>query len=394
MTDPGIDAPLVFLIAGEPSGDRLAARLVRALREETGGNIRFAGVGGDQMAAEGVESLFPIDDLAVMGIIEVLPSIRLVYQRMKETLRAIRELRPDVVVTVDAPSFTLEVSERLKKNGIPLVHYVAPSVWAWKPWRAKQMARYLDHLLALLPFEPPYFEKHGLETTFVGHPAVEDRPAKDDARYFRARNGIPEKAKLVCMLPGSRSGEVRRLSPVFGECLDYIRSVYPDTVAVVPTVKSVARQVRQAVQDWPVPAVVVEGNELKRQAYASADVAIAASGTVAVELAVAGLPAVITYRTNPITAWIAPYVVKVRFVSLPNLLLDRQVQPELLQKDCNGMQIATEACQLLHDAEARKAQRTAYREVVKLLTPETGSPSQRAAQVILRLIGDGKAARS
>ena len=386
--DGAANSPLVFLIAGEPSGDQLAARLVQALREESKGNIRFAGVGGEQMAAEGIESLFPIDDLAVMGIVEVLPSIRLVYQRMKETLVAIRDLQPDIVVTIDSPSFSLEVSERLKKKDIPLVHYVAPSVWAWKPWRAKQMARYLDHLLALLPFEPPYFEKHGLETTFIGHPAVEAKPKKDDAKYFRARHNIPSNAKLVCLLPGSRRGEVKRLSPVFGECLDFVRSVYPDAVAVVPTVKSVAQQVRRAVQDWPVPTVVVEGNELKRQAFACADVAIAASGTVAVELAVAGLPAVITYRTNPITAWIAPYVVKVRFVSLPNLLLDRQVQPELLQKDCNGMQIATEACQLLHDADARKAQTDAYREVVQMLSPEGGTPSQKAAQVILRLLSE------
>ena len=394
MTPPtagdGAEGPLVFLVAGEPSGDLLGARLMAALKTETGGRVRFAGVGGRAMAEQGLNSLVPIEDLAVMGLVEVLPHVFSILYRIRQVANAARIVRPDLVLTIDSPDFGLRVSKRLAGQGIPLAHYVAPSVWAWKPWRAARMARYLDHLLTLLPFEPPYFEKHGLAATFVGHPAVEAAGQPADAASFRREHGIAESAPLLCVLPGSRAGEVRRLEPVFAGALGLLRARFPGLRALVPTVPSVAGQVEAAVAGWPVPAVVLAGAEEKRAAFAAADAALAASGTVAVELAVAGLPAVIAYKLAPLTAFIGRRVVKLPCVSLPNLLLGRMVQPEFLQEYCTAEALAEALGRLLSDPDARRAQIEAYAQVAGMLDPGGEGPSRRAARTLLALIGAGK----
>ena len=281
------------------------------------------------------------------------------------------------------PAFSLRVSRQIKGRGPALVHYVAPSVWAWKPGRAKKVAGYLDCLLTLLPFEPPYFEAHGLRAVFVGHPAVEALPegAKGTGVFDKA-----DEAPLLCLLPGSRRGEVGRLLPVFREAVARLQPRFPDLHCVLPTVPTVAGRVREEVSDWPVPIEVVEGADAKVKAFRSAHVALAASGTVAVELAVAGVPAVIAYRTSPVTAWIVRRLVKVRFASLPNLLLDRELQPELLQSDCTPEGLLAALTPLLEDTDARAAQMAGYREVVAQLTPaDGGRPSDLAAEEILRL---------
>ena len=323
--------PLVFLIAGEPSGDLLGARLMVALKKRYRGQVRFAGVGGIAMAEQGLNSVVPIADLAVMGLFEVVPHLPRILGHIRRTLAKVRALRPAVLVTIDAPNFSLAIAKRLAGEGIPLVHYVAPSVWAWKPGRAKRMAQYLDHLLTLLPFEPPYFERHGLATTFVGHPAIEAMGAGGDPAEFRRRHDIPVSAKLVCVLPGSRHGEVRRLLPVFGKALESLAERFPDLCLVVPTVPTVRDEVAGAVKAWPFPVTVLRGTSAKYDAFAAADAAVAASGTVAVELAVAGVPVVIAYRMGPLTGFLAPFLVKLKYVSLPNILLDREVQPEFIQ---------------------------------------------------------------
>jgi lipid-A-disaccharide synthase len=385
-------SPLVFLIAGEPSGDQLGARLMAALKAETDGRIRFAGVGGEAMARQGLASLFPIDELAVMGLVEVLPHARRIYRRIRETAAAVRAARPDVLVTIDSPSFTLRVSRRLKGSGIRLVHYVAPSVWAWKPWRARQMAGYLDHLLALLPFEPPYFEKHGLATTFVGHPAVEAAgTARLDGAAFRAQRAIPPEAPVLCVLPGSRRGEVGRMAPVFGRTLDLLAGRFSGLRALVPTVGTVADMVEEAVRDWPVPAEVLREADAKHGAFAAADAALAASGTVAVELAVAGLPAVIAYRVNPITAFLAARLIRVEHVSVVNLVLEREVQPERLQGRCTPSELAAALEPLLHDPAARRAQREGCAAAAGLLGLDGPAPSLRAARGVLAVIASGAA---
>lgn len=380
---PDTATPLIFLVAGEPSGDQLGARLMAALKAESGGRVRFAGVGGERMAAEGLVSLFPIRELAVMGLIEVLPHALNIYRRIRQTVAAAAAAHPAALVTIDSPSFTLEVSQRLKGRGFPLIHYVAPSVWAWKAWRAKNIAGFLDHLLALLPFEPPYFEKHGLKTTFVGHPAIEMARVAVDRAAFRARHFIPAEAPLLTVLPGSRRGEVERLAPVFGATLGRLAERHIGLRAVVPTVETVADQVEAAVRDWPVSTDVLHDPAEKYQAFAASDAALAASGTVAVELAVAGLPAVIGYRLNWLSGALARRLVRAKYVSLVNLVLDRPLQAELLLGDCTPRRLAAALAPLLDDPAAREAHLAGCREAVARLSAGDESPSRRAARVIL-----------
>jgi lipid-A-disaccharide synthase len=382
--------PLVFVVAGEPSGDVLGARLMKALKHEVAGGIRFSGLGGEQMAGEGLRSLFAIDELAVMGLVEVVPHLPSLYRRVKQTVAAAQAARPDVLVTIDSPVFTLEVSRRLKGRGFPLVHYVAPSVWAWKPWRARRMAGYLDHLLALLPFEPPYFEKHGLATSFVGHPAVEAvTTTAGDGAAFRAEHGISAETPILCVLPGSRRGEVGRLAPVFGAALDLLVRRFANLRVLVPTVGAVATMVRETVRNWPVPVQVLEGADVKYRAFAAADAALAASGTVAVELAVAGVPAVVAYRANPLTALLASGLIKVDHVSIVNLLLGREIQPELLQHRCTARKLAAAVQQLLSDPAARRAQQEGCAAAAEQLGLGGTPPSRRAACCVLSLIESG-----
>jgi len=370
------DGPLIFLVAGEPSGDQLGARLMAALREETGGRVRFAGVGGEQMTAAGLASRFPIHELAVMGLIEVLPHLFVILRRMRETVAAIRALRPDAVVTIDSPSFTLEIAQRLKGEGIPLIHYVAPQVWAWKPWRAKQIAGYLDHLLVLLPFEPPYFERHGLATHFVGHPAVE---AAGEAGDAGGEVGPP----TLLVLPGSRKGEVKKLLPVFAAVVRDLAARHPDLKVVIPTVETVEEMVRAHTADWPVPVEVVRGAEAKTKAFRAATAALAASGTVALELAVAKVPTVVAYRFAGIVGLLPPSLLGVPFVSLANLIAGREVQPEFLQRRCRARYLLPAVERLLSDPAARADQRQGYDGIVEALTPPEGSPSRAAARRIL-----------
>jgi len=390
----GNSGPLVFLIAGEPSGDLLGARLMVALRERYSGQVRFAGVGGAAMAEQGLKSVVPISDLAVMGLLEVVPHIPRIVGHIRRTLAKIRALRPAILITIDAPNFSLAIAKRLTGEGIALVHYVAPSVWAWKPGRAKRMAGYLDHLLTLLPFEPPYFERHGLATTFVGHPAIEAAGAGGDPAAFRDRHGIPESAKIVCILPGSRHGEVTRLLPIFGAALQRLAARYPDLWLVVPTVPTVAGKVGEVVGTWPFPVTVLPGTSAKYDAFAAAEVALAASGTVAVELAVAGVPSVIAYRLAPLTGVFASLLLKIRYVSLPNILLDREVQQELLQRDCTPGNIALALERLLDNPAVREAQRQGVRDAVAQLRAGEENPSQRAARQIEALIESGTSARN
>ena len=290
-------SPLIFLVAGEPSGDNLGGRLMSALKEATAGRIRFAGVGGQAMIAEGLDSLFPMSDLSVMGLTEVLPHLPRLFRRLKQTVTAAERLRPAAVITIDSPDFSFRVAARLKGRGIRLIHYVAPTVWAWKPGRSRKIAAFLDHLLALLPFEPPLFRAAGLPCTFVGHAVVESGADRGDGPGFRRRHGIPADAPVICVLPGSRSSEISRLLPVFGETLAILKRSWPGLQVLVPTVPAVAEPVKTAAAGWNVPAVVISGTTEKYDAFAAANAALAASGTVSLELALAGLPAVI--RSQP-----------------------------------------------------------------------------------------------
>ncbi|MFA5119872.1 lipid-A-disaccharide synthase [Zavarzinia sp.] len=388
---PGLRPLNVFVIAGEPSGDALGARLMAALKRETGGNIRFSGVGGPLMCAEGMASQFPMAELTLLGVMEVLPKALHVLRRVNEVAAAIIESRPDVVVTVDAPAFAFRVGKKIKGRGIPHVHYVAPTVWAWRPRRAKMVAGFLNHLLVLFPFEPPYFEVHGLATTFVGHSVVEgaaDLPALQAAgQGLRARLGIAPERPVLVVLPGSRGSEVRRLGPVFGDALGLVAQRFPDLAVLVPTVPNVAALVKQTVAAWPVPATVLEDAADKLPAMAAARAALAASGTVALELALAETPAVVAYRANPVSALVFRLMTKVRFVNLINIMEDRAVVPELLQSACTPERLAAEVDRLLTDDGARQDQIASMHRVMTALGRGGPAPSTRAAQAILAVAG-------
>ncbi len=379
----------IMLVAGEPSGDVLGARLMAALKLRTLGAVEFSGVGGEHMAAQGLASLFPMEELSVMGAVEVLPRAVGLLRRVRETAQAALDRRPDAVLTIDSPAFNFRVARRLAGQGIPLIHYVAPSVWAWRPGRARTVARFLDHLMALLPFEPPYFEREGLPCSFVGHPVLESGAGRGDGRAFRARWEISAEARVVLLLPGSRRGEVARHLPIFGEALRRLRSSFPDLVAVVPTVPAVAEQVAAVVEGWPARSLAVAGEGEKHAAMAASDAAMAASGTVALELALAGVPTVVAYRMNPVTMWLARRLVRVPHVSLANILLEREVMPELIQGACRPDRLAAEIAKFLVDPASGGAQSRIAEAVTEALAAGDEPPSLCAADVVLGVIDRG-----
>jgi len=383
--------PLVYLIAGEPSGDALGGRLMAALKAETGGRIRFAGIGGETMAAEGLESRVPLGELAVMGLVEVIPHIRRISRIIDETAADVAAQAPAALVTIDAPAFSLRVSRKLAAPTITRIHYVAPSVWAWRPGRAKKIASCLDHLLALLPFEPPYFEIHGLATTFVGHPALEPATQAPDGAAFRQRHGIPGDTPLLCVLPGSRAGEVRRHAPLFAKTLERLKTRHPTLRAVVPTVPTVRALVEAATKTWPVPTIVV-GQDEKPDAFAAANAALATSGTVSVELAAARVPTVVAYRANWLSAALAGALLKVKYASLINIVLDREVQPEFLQHRCTSGRLARAVAGYLDDPSARTRQIEDCQAALAQMAPGGPPPSVHAARAILSVIGAPQAA--
>jgi lipid-A-disaccharide synthase len=379
----GLD-PRIVLVAGEPSGDVLGARLMTALQRATGGRVRLEGIGGEQMSAEGLASRFPMQELSHMGLVELLPHLPLLRRRLQETTAWLRWEPPDVLVTIDAPGFCLRLAEQLEETKIPRLHYVAPSVWAWKSGRALKLARLVDHLLALLPFEPPYFTRHGLACTYVGHPALETMSGTPAAAAFRARHGIAAEAPLLCVLPGSRRSELNRLLPVFAETVRRLAARHAGLRVVLPTVAGVARLAEAGAESFGVPVTIVSEPGMKRDTFAASDAALAASGTVAVELAVVGTPAVIAYRANPISVAIARRMIKVKYASLVNLLLDRAATPEFLQENCRPEKLAEALDRLLGDPAARAAQQAAYREAMAKLAVD-GLPSDRAAAVALSM---------
>jgi lipid-A-disaccharide synthase len=382
MTAP---ARRMVLIAGEPSGDVLGARLMTALQRAGAGSLRLEGIGGEQMTAAGLESRFAMQELSHMGLVELLPHLPRLRRRLAETVGWLRREPPDVLITIDAPGFCLRVAKRLAGAGVPILHYVAPTVWAWKPGRAAQIAKLVDHLLAILPFEPPYFTRHGLACTYVGHPALETMAGTPLKTAFRRRYGIPEEAPLLCVLPGSRRFELTRLLTLFVAAVRLVAPRHGGLRVVLPTVAGVASLAEAKARDFGVPVTVISDPALKRDAFAACDLALAASGTVAVELAVTDTPAVIAYRANPISAAVARRMIKVRYASLVNLLLDRPATPEFLQENCRPEHLAEAIDLLLRDPAARAAQRAAYREALAMLAVE-GLPSERAAGVALSMM--------
>ncbi len=340
------------------------------------------------MREQGLESLVPLGDLAIMGVAEVLPRAPVILRRVRETVAAIRAQRPDAVVTIDSSGFSWRVAHGLRRRGetLPLIHYVAPMVWAWRAGRARRMARWYDHLMTLLPFEPPYFERVGLSCSFVGHPVLECGAERGDGRRFRTAHGLDPDDLLITVLPGSRSGEVRRLLPIFGATLKQLEELVGPSRVVVPTVATVAATVAGGVAAWPGKAIIVQQPQDKYDAFAASRAALAASGSVALELAMARLPMVVGYRLNPLTEALLDQVLKVRQVNLVNLLLGRPLVCELLGPNCTPDRLAASLAELVGDERVRAAHRRGYDEAIRRLAEDGVSPSLRAADQILELV--------
>jgi len=300
----------------------------------------------------------------------------------------VRARRPDIVITIDSPGFTVRLLKFLKNSGLRRVHYVAPQAWAWRESRVRGYPGLWDRLLCLLPFEPAFFARHGLEARFVGHPVLESGAGDGDAARFRATHGIAPDAQVVILMPGSRRSEVARLLPVFAEALALLAARFPNLVPVVPVASAVAETVLHAAATWPARPIVVSSAQDKYDAFAAADAALTKSGTSTLELALAGVPMAVTYKVNPITGAIAKRLIKVKFIAIVNLLAGRAVVPELLLGDCNPARLAAEVVTLLANPEAAAAQRAAFREIIGSLRPPAGLPSEAAAREILALLGD------
>lgn len=373
---------LVYLVAGEASGDALGARLVHALRAREPG-IAFAGIGGDRLAEAGLPSLFPMRELALMGLLEVLPNLRRLARRMAETTADIAARRPDVIVTIDSPGFALRLAERVRPLGIPVVHYVAPQIWAWRPGRVAKIRERVDRVLCLLPFEPVIFEAAGIPAGFVGHPVLESGADRGDAARFRAAHGLLDSERVVIVMPGSRRMEVRRLLPVFGAALHRLAARVPGIRPVVAVSPVVAEAVREGASGWPVRPILAETLDAKHDAFAAAAAGLIKSGTSSLEMAVAGVPHLIAYKANPVTAMIVRRLVRVPFASLVNLLAEREVVPEFIQERATDAALAAALERLLTDPAAAATQRAGYAEVLAKLHPPGLAPSEAAAEAVL-----------
>lgn len=380
-------SPHVYLIAGEPSGDVLGARLINGLKELTAGDVRISGVGGPLMEAEGLNSLYGIEKLSVMGLVEIVASVPAINRLIRRVVADIRAKRPDVVVTIDAQAFSHWVAKRLQPRTCPIVHYVAPTVWAWRPRRAKSLAKLVDRVLMLFAFEKPYFDAVGLDAVVVGHPIASHEVPADAGPRFRVDHGFGADDTVVCLLPGSRKSEIARLLPIFQTVAERLTHGRPNLRFVLPTVGHIEATVRAAVADWSVPVTILSGSEDdKHAALRASDVALAKSGTVTLELAAAGLPSVIAYRANPMTAAIVRHVVRVRHAAMVNLIEGSEVLPEFLQEWATPDNIFAAVSRLLDDEAPRRRQQDAMARVMTVLGKGGEPPHLRAARAVLEMV--------
>jgi lipid-A-disaccharide synthase len=386
---PARKRPLhIALIAGESSGDQLGARLMRAIRAQAGADVRFLGVGGPLMEAEGLQSLFPMSDIAVNGLIPVIKRLPGLIRRIAMAADGIASARPDAVVHIDAQDFNQRVAKRLKQRlpNTPLLAYVSPTVWAWRPGRAKKIARYYNRLMAVLPFEPEVHRRlGGPATTYVGHPLMErlgDFTA--DVDEARLRDGQPFR---LLLLPGSRHAEVSRLLAVFGEAVTLLTQRFSGLEVMLPAVPHLRAEIVRLVADWPVKPVILEGEESKLAAFRTARAALAASGTVTLELALARVPTVVAYRVGYLEGEIARRLITVESASLPNLILGRKLLPEFIDWGWTAAELADRVGELMAEGEARQAQLGGFDEVHRLMAEGVTTPSAKAAAIVLAEIG-------
>jgi lipid-A-disaccharide synthase len=364
----------VFLIATEESGDRLGANLMKALRQRLGG-------AGQSMAHEGLASLFPIEELSIMGFSAVLRQLPMILRRIRQTADAVTQASPDILVIIDSPDFTHRVARRVRARdpSLPIVDYVSPSVWAWRPGRARAMLGYVDHVLALLPFEPKVYRRlHGPPCSYVGHPLVEQIDMlRPDADEQRRRHGQPP---VVLVLPGSRRGEISHHLAVFGETLGLLDLPFEPVLPTMPHLQDV---IREGVKSWPVQPRIIVGEQEKKAAFRSAHAAFVKSGTVTLELALAGVPMVAAYKVGAVEAWILRRAIRGSSVILANLVIGENVVPEFLQQDCTAAKLAPALRDILGDSPLRRRQTEAFAGLDAIMSTGGQPPSARAADIVL-----------
>lgn len=380
----------LFIIAGEHSGDALGAKLIASLKRRLGTGLDMRGVGGEAMELEGLVSDFPISDVAVMGPVAILKALPLILKRVYGTVDHAVAFEPDAVVIIDSPEFTHPIAKRIKKRrpDIPVIDYVCPSVWAWRQGRAKKMLRYVDHVLGLLPFEPDAMRRlGGPPCTYVGHPLAERLPrmAALDPTQLRTELGLKPGRPVVVVLPGSRRSEVTRLIEPFGDAIRGLLERGSTPEVIVPVVESVRPLVEAGIKGWPLRPHLITGEEAKFQAFKLADVALAASGTVTLELALVGTPMIVAYKVDPLATGIR-YLLKIHSVVLPNLMLGGNAFPEFLQEDCTGEKLADALAAILDTgSEAFARQRAALARIPEVVATGGIAPSERCVDIILSL---------
>jgi lipid-A-disaccharide synthase len=378
----------LFVIAGEESGDRLGGALMAAVKARASGAVAFRGIGGRAMASEGLDSLFPLHDISVNGFLAILGQLPQILRRIREAADAVIAAKPDLLVIIDSPDFTHRVARRVRAQAphIPIVDYVSPTVWAWRPGRAAAMRAYVDHVLALLPFEPEAHRRlGGPPCTYVGHPLAEAvatlRPGPEEAARRKAE------PPLLLMLPGSRGGEVGRHLDVFGAAAGIVRDRIGAVDFVLPTVPHLAERVRHGTAAWPVaPRIVVEPEE-KWAAFRQARAALAASGTVTLELALAQVPTVLAYKVPLLEELIVRATVKVKMAGLVNIILGEMAMPELLQRDATAENLADALVAVAKDSPARQRQCDAFAKLDAIMEIGRAVPSERAAAAVIAMAG-------
>jgi lipid-A-disaccharide synthase len=374
----------IVLIATEESGDRLGANLMKVLRQRLGGAVRFEGVGGRSMAREGLTSWFPIEELSIIGLAAVVKQLPKILRLIKQTAAAVTDAAPDILVIIDSPDFTHRVARRVRAGdpGIPIVDYVSPSVWAWRPGRARAMLTYVDHVLALLPFEPEAYRKlRGPPCSYVGHPLTEQLASlRPNPEEKQRREAAPP---VLLVLPGSRRSEIRHHMAVFGQALARLNGEGVAFDLILPTMPHLQEAVAEALKTWPVQPRVVIGEQDKRAAFRIARAALAKSGTVTLELALSGVPMATAYRTGSVEAWILRRAINVNSVILANLVIGENVVPEFLQQDCTPENLVQALRELLGESTQRRKQLEAFAKIDQIMSTGNQPPSARAADLVL-----------
>lgn len=377
----------IGIIAGEPSGDLLGAELISALREKLGDQLEVLGVGGPAMAQQGIESLFPLSDIAVMGLAEILPRLPVIFLRVRQTASAMNAADLDVMITIDSLGFNARVAKKVRAENpnLPILQYAAPKLWAWWPGRAKRIRTWVTEILALFPFEPEFFARYQITARFVGHPVVSRVPVVPVGQA-RQQLGISQDATVLTVLPGSRAGEVIRLADVFGDTVERLAASIPGLVVLVPTIPNVAELVDRHVSTWSIKPRVLTGDPDKFAAFCASDAALAASGTVSLELVASGIPHIVAYKVAPVTAAIAQRLVQVKYASIINILLDEEVVPERIQDACNVDELTSLTLDLLRSSQAAQIQRNRFRQGLALLGAGAEPPAERAAQAVMTFL--------